>query len=188
MRLALIDNYDSFTWNLFHYLEPLCSHIQVYRNDEFDISQLLSYQRIVISPGPGMPSEVPILKKVILDLGQTIPILGVCLGHQAIVEAFGGSLKNLDTVWHGITRNTQIVDTNELLFKNLPKNIVTGHYHSWVVNPANLPNCLTITAQDTEGEIMAVSHKQLNIKGVQFHPESVLTPYGRKIIENWVKQ
>ncbi|PKP21663.1 MAG: aminodeoxychorismate/anthranilate synthase component II [Bacteroidetes bacterium HGW-Bacteroidetes-21] len=186
MRIAIIDNYDSFTWNLFHYIEPLASEVVVFRNDVVSVKELNKFNKIVISPGPGMPSEIPLLKDVVLTLGRSTPILGVCLGHQAIVEAFGGKLKNLPEVWHGIVRETRVIDKQELLFKNLPEVFETGHYHSWVVSPDNFPDCLEITAVESNGEIIAVRHKEYPIWGVQFHPESVLTAWGKKIIENWV--
>jgi len=185
MRIAIIDNYDSFTWNLYHYLEPLADEVKVFRYDEADLEKLAHFDRIVISPGPGLPSDYPKLKEVIITLGKTHPILGICLGHQAIAEAFGGKLVNLENVWHGIVKETVIKDRYESLFKGLPGIIETGHYHSWVVKKEELPECLKITAEDENGVIMAISHKEYNIKGVQFHPESVMTAFGRKLLQNW---
>lgn len=186
MRIAIIDNYDSFTWNLFHYLEPLADEVKVFRYDEADLEKLAHFDRIVISPGPGMPSDYPKLKDIILDLGKTKPILGVCLGHQAIAEAFGGNLENLKNVWHGIVKKTHIIDKTESLFVGLPKIIETGHYHSWVVKKEKIPECIKITAEDENGVIMAISHKEYDIKGLQFHPESVMTLQGKKMLENWL--
>ena len=186
MRIAIIDNYDSFTWNLYHYLEPLADEVNVFRYDETDLKILSSFDRIVISPGPGLPSDYPKLKEVIITLGKTHPILGICLGHQAIAEAFGGKLVNLENVWHGIVKHTIITDASEPLFNGLPSDIETGHYHSWVVSSENFPSCLNVTATDENGIILAVSHKKYNVKGLQFHPESVMTPYGKTILENWI--
>lgn len=187
MKIAIIDNYDSFTWNLFHYLEPLVSQVDVCRNDEISLEQLSEYNGIVISPGPGMPSDVPFLKEVILKLGPKIPILGVCLGHQAIAEAFGGKLENLPEVWHGMVKKTLIKCDQEVLFKRIPEVFETGHYHSWIVDSKSLPSCFKVTASDEKGNIMAISHSQYGIKGIQFHPESVMTNWGKEIVQNWIK-
>lgn len=186
MKLAIIDNFDSFTWNLYHYLEPLVGEVKVIRYDALFLNELEGFDRIVISPGPGMPSDYPKLKEIILEFGKTKPILGVCLGHQAIAEAYGGKLENLKNVWHGIVRKTVIKDRTEPLFKGLPGIIETGHYHSWVINRETLPDSLTITAEDETGVIMAVSHKDYPVKGIQFHPESVMTGNGIEMIENWM--
>lgn len=186
MRIAIIDNFDSFTWNLFHYLEPLASKVTVIRYDALFLNELEGFDRIVISPGPGLPSDYPLLAEVITKLGKKKPVLGVCLGHQAIVTAFGGKLKNLKQVWHGITRKTVITDNSERMFRDIPRVIETGHYHSWVAEKETLPGCLRITAEDENGVILAVSHKEYNIKGLQFHPESVMTATGKKQLQNWL--
>lgn len=186
MRIAIIDNFDSFTWNLFHYLEPLASEVKVIRYDALFLNELEGFDRIVISPGPGMPSDYPLLSEVITELGRRKPVLGVCLGHQAIAEAFSGNLKNLKQVWHGIVKKTIITDYTEPMFRDFPGEIETGHYHSWVVNRETLPACLRIMAEDENGVIMALAHKEYNIKGLQFHPESVMTSSGKKILQNWL--
>ena len=186
MRIAIIDNFDSFTWNLFHYLETLADEVKVIRYDAAEITELSLFDSIVISPGPGLPSDYPKLKELIAILGITHPILGICLGHQAIAEAFGARLKNLKNVLHGVERHTIINDKTELLFEGLPESILTGHYHSWVVEENSMPKCLKVTASDKEGTIMALTHTRYNIKGVQFHPESIMTTHGKNILKNWV--
>jgi anthranilate synthase component 2 len=185
LHILIIDNYDSFTFNLYHYLEPYCAQLDVIRTRELKQSSISTYDAIVISPGPGLPRDYHILLNVIQTVGKTKPILGICLGHQAIAEAFGGKLKNLPEVFHGVSRMTKIIE-NDILFDSLPRTILTGRYHSWVADKNNFPDELSITALDHEGSIMALKHKSFPIKGVQFHPESILTPEGKKIIENWV--
>ena len=185
-KIAVIDNYDSFTYNLVHYLEDLNAKVMVFRNDEFELEELQSFDKILLSPGPGIPDEAGLLKAVISEYAESKSILGVCLGQQAIGEVFGGSLINLDKVYHGVaTKVTQAV-TDETLFHNLPKDFEVGRYHSWVIDNAGFPEVLEITSTDENGEIMSLRHKTLDIKGVQFHPESVLTPFGKQILENWV--
>lgn len=186
MKIVVIDNYDSFTYNLVHYLEDLNCEVTVYRNDEFDINELQKFDKIVLSPGPGVPDEAGLLKEVIKVYAGIKSILGVCLGQQAIGEVFGGSLINLEKVYHGIATNTNIIVDDEILFKGLEKQIQVGRYHSWVVSTDDFPKDLEITALDDNGQIMALRHKTFDIRGVQFHPESVLTPNGKKILENWV--
>lgn len=186
MKVVIIDNYDSFTYNLSHLVKSLGVDVDVVRNDRFTLGQLEPYDRIILSPGPGIPSEAGLLLDVIKTYAGRKPILGVCLGHQAIAEVFGGSLINLDEVHHGIsTEGTQL--GNSVLFNNLPRRIMMGRYHSWVVARENLPECLEITAESDEGEIMALKHKHYNIHGIQFHPESVLTPDGTKMVKNWLE-
>lgn len=180
-RIILIDCFDSFTYNLVHYLEPF-SQVDVLRVNKIQLTDIKNYDAIVLSPGPGLPSDYPILKEIIIN--ANVPLLGVCLGLQSIVESLGGSLINLPVVWHGIARKT-FLDTSEALFNGLPKEILTGRYHSWVAD--TVPKCLKITANDIDGYVMAVSHTSKHIKAVQFHPESVLTEFGNKMIENWVK-
>jgi len=186
MRLLLIDNYDSFTYNLFHYLEPLVSEIVVCRNDAFDLRSAPEFDRIVFSPGPGLPTDAGVMPQLIAQFHQSIPMLGICLGMQAIAENFGGTLRNLHEVLHGVQSNCTVVQHNETLFKDLTTPFAVGHYHSWVVDAATLPSCLEITAVNEHGHIMALRHKTAPLRGVQFHPESVLTPEGRKILQNWV--
>ncbi len=182
LNILVIDCFDSFTYNLVHYLEPFAHKVSVLQVDKFNNDILEINDAIVLSPGHGLPSDYPILNKIILNSNK--PILGICLGMQAIIEAFGGSLINLDCVWHGIARET-VLETNDSLFKNLPQKIYTGRYHSWVAK--NIPECFKVIATDIEGYAMAISHKKLPIKAVQFHPESILTPYGKHIIKNWIK-
>ena len=185
-KIAVIDNYDSFTYNLVHYLEDLDNMVTVLRNDEFELEELQAFDKILLSPGPGIPDEAGLLKAVISKYAESKSILGVCLGQQAIGEVFGGSLINLNKVYHGVaTKVTQFV-TNETLFNGLPNEFEVGRYHSWVVSNANFPSVLEITSIDENGHIMSLRHRTLDVKGVQFHPESVLTPFGKKIIENWV--
>ena len=185
-KIAVIDNYDSFTYNLVHYLEDLNAAVTVFRNDEFELDELQSFDKILLSPGPGLPDEAGLLKAVIIKYAQSKSILGVCLGQQAIGEVFGGSLINLDKVYHGVaTKITQAV-TNESLFIGLPNGFEVGRYHSWVVATHDFPAVLEITSTDENGEIMSLRHKTLDVKGVQFHPESVLTPLGKQILKNWV--
>ncbi|MBQ2360880.1 MAG: aminodeoxychorismate/anthranilate synthase component II, partial [Prevotella sp.] len=184
MKIVIIDNYDSFTYNLSHLVKELGAEVTVYRNDQFQLNQLEVFDKIILSPGPGIPSEAGLLLDVIRTYAGRKPILGVCLGHQAIGEVFGGKLTNLSDVYHGIaTEGTQFgVDP---IFTGLPKRIIMGRYHSWVVDRVDFPSCLEITAVSDDGQIMALRHRNYNIHGIQFHPESVLTPEGRTIIKNW---
>ena len=185
-KIAVIDNYDSFTYNLVHYLEDLDNKVTVLRNDEFELEELHSFDKILLSPGPGIPDEAGLLKAVISKYAKSKSILGICLGQQAIGEVFGGRLINLNKVYHGLaTKVTQSV-TDETLFNGLPNEFEVGRYHSWVVSNDGFPFVLEITSTDENGQIMSLRHKTLDIKGLQFHPESVLTPVGKQIIENWV--
>jgi anthranilate synthase component 2 len=185
-KILVIDNYDSFTFNLVHYLEDLVAEVTVFRNDTFDIEEVLPFDKIVLSPGPGIPSEAGLLKQVISTYATTKSILGICLGQQAIAEVFGGSLKNLEKVYHGVATPIEIKTLDEKLYKGIPNEIEVGRYHSWVVNTNDLPETLEITATDKQGQIMSLRHKTLDVRGVQFHPESILTPYGKEILANWV--
>jgi len=185
-KIAVIDNYDSFTYNLVHYLEDLDCEVTVFRNDEFELDELEHFDKIVLSPGPGIPDEAGLLKDVIRTFSKTKSILGVCLGQQAIGEVFGGSLSNLEKVYHGIATKVKITVDDELLFAGLDKEIEVGRYHSWVVNSNDFPETLEITSTDENGQIMSLRHKTFDVRGVQFHPESVLTPNGKKILENWL--
>ncbi len=186
MNIVVIDNYDSFVYNLVHYLEALDCKVTVVRNNQFHIDALASYDKILLSPGPGIPEEAGLLKQVITSYGGKTPILGVCLGHQAIAEVFGGSLINLPEVFHGVATRGHILVDNEPLFKEIGKEIEIGRYHSWVVSKEDFPESLEITSIDDAGKIMSLRHRELDIRGLQFHPESVLTPLGKKIIKNWV--
>ncbi len=185
-KILVIDNYDSFTYNLVHYLEDLDCEVTVYRNDEFDIDEIAHFDKIVLSPGPGIPDEAGLLKAVIAKYAPTKSILGVCLGQQAIGEVFGGTLSNLDKVYHGVATMVKTSVDDELLFEGLGNEFEVGRYHSWVVD-ANLPDVLEATSFDENGQVMSLRHKTFDVRGVQFHPESVLTPNGKKILENWLK-
>ncbi|MBQ1649667.1 MAG: aminodeoxychorismate/anthranilate synthase component II [Prevotella sp.] len=185
MKIIIIDNYDSFTYNLSHLVKELGAEVTVVRNDQFALPELEAYDKIILSPGPGIPSEAGLLLNVIKTYAGKKPILGVCLGHQAIGECFGAQLTNLSEVFHGVaTEGTQF--GNDPIFAGLPQRITMGRYHSWVVSKDDLPSCLEITAESDEGQIMALRHREYDIHGIQFHPESVLTPEGRKIIENFI--
>lgn len=185
MKVLVIDNYDSFTYNLVHYLEDLNCDVTVVRNDKLSLDDAEPFDKIVLSPGPGIPDEAGLLKPIIERFAATKSILGVCLGQQAIAEVFGGSLINLEDVYHGVSTNVSISVDDEPLFKGLDKTIEVGRYHSWVVNP-NLPEVLEATSFDENGQVMSLRHKIYDVKGVQYHPESVLTPNGKQILKNWL--
>ncbi|HAH53713.1 MAG TPA: aminodeoxychorismate/anthranilate synthase component II [Flavobacterium sp.] len=185
-KILVIDNYDSFTYNLVHYLEDLDCEVTVYRNDEFDIDEIGHFDKILLSPGPGIPDEAGLLKAVIAKYAPTKSILGVCLGQQAIGEVFGGTLSNLDKVYHGVSSMIKTSVNDESLFEGLGNEFEVGRYHSWVVD-ADLPDVLEATSFDENGQVMSLRHKTFDVRGVQFHPESVLTPNGKKILENWLK-
>lgn len=188
MKLLVLDNYDSFTYNLVHLLRDLgVSQIDVVRNDKIGLAAAAAYQKIVLSPGPGIPNEAGIMPELVREFSAKASILGVCLGHQCIAEVFGGSLRNLSHPVHGHATKTRITAPGEKLFKGVPPEFKTGRYHSWVVAEEGFPDCLEITARDEKGEIMALSHRTLSVKGVQFHPESVLTEHGAAIIKNWLE-
>jgi anthranilate synthase component 2 len=184
-KILVIDNYDSFTYNLVHYLEDLNCEVTVYRNDEFELEEISHFDKILLSPGPGIPEEAGLLKAVIEKYGPTKSIFGVCLGQQAIGEVYGGTLSNLDKVYHGIATTVKTVVTDEVLFKGLEAEFEVGRYHSWVVD-VTLPDVLEATSFDENGQVMSIRHKVYDVRGVQFHPESVLTPSGKKMLENWV--
>ena len=187
MKIVIIDNYDSFTYNLSHLIKEIGAEVTVIRNDQFTLNQLEPFDKIVLSPGPGIPSEAGLLLDVIKTYKGRKPILGVCLGHQAIGAAFGGTLENLSDVFHGVaTEGTQF--SNDYIFDSLPKRITMGRYHSWVVSRENFPTCLEVTAVSDEGQIMALKHKNYDIHGIQFHPESVLTPEGKTIVKNFIER
>lgn len=186
MKIVLIDNYDSFTYNLVHYLEAVHCSVTVYRNDEFQLEELEPFDKILLSPGPGIPSEAGLLLDVIRTYAGKKSILGICLGHQAIGEVFGGNLINLDTVHHGIASTITLLDESEPLFKGLKNKIDVGRYHSWVLSPTNFPEQLSITSTDENGQVMSIRHTKFDICGVQFHPESILTPDGKTMLKNWV--
>jgi len=185
MKTVIIDNYDSFTYNLAHLVKELGTDVTVLRNDQFALADLAAFDNIILSPGPGIPSEAGLLCDVIRAYASQKPILGVCLGHQAIGEVFGAQLENLSEVFHGVaTEGTQL--GNDILFNGLPRRITMGRYHSWVVSREGFPACLEVTAESDEGQIMALRHREYNVRGIQFHPESVLTPDGRTMLSNWL--
>ena len=186
MKIVIIDNYDSFTYNLAHLVKELGAEVTVFRNDQFQLSELDRFDKIILSPGPGIPSEAGLLMDVIRKYAGRKPMLGVCLGHQAIGEAFGAKLTNLSEVYHGVaTPCTQF--GNDPIFEGLPMRIEIGSYHSWVVDKSGFPDCLDITAVSDDGQIMGLKHKNYDIRGIQFHPESVLTPDGKMMIQNWLE-
>lgn len=188
MKIVVIDNYDSFTYNLVQYIERvLKAPVYVRRNDQISLKEVADYDKILISPGPGIPLEAGITLDVIREYGSSKSILGVCLGHQAIAEAYGGSIINLTTVYHGVTGQMKQVIEGDYLFEGVPLEFDAGRYHSWVVEPDKLPGELEITVENDEGYIMAIRHRRHDVRGVQFHPESVLTEYGGKMILNWIK-
>ncbi len=209
MKIVIIDNYDSFTYNLSHLVKELGAEVTVLRNDQFELGALEAFDKIILSPGPGIPSEAGLLLDVIRTYAGRKPILGVCLGHQAIGETFGGKLENLAEVFHGVATPCNLLTAQEAvapghsptnkkspgstlaykdpIFEGLSPVITIGRYHSWVVSKENFPSCLEITAESDEGQIMALRHRDYDIHGIQFHPESVLTPDGRTIIQNYLK-
>ncbi len=184
-KVLVIDNYDSFTYNLVHYLEDLDCEVIVKRNDKLTLDEVDAFDKIVLSPGPGIPDEAGLLKQIIATYAPTKSILGVCLGQQAIGEVFGGTLENLDNVYHGVATEIKLSVDDESLFDGLGETFEVGRYHSWVVN-SNLPDSLEATSFDENGQIMSLRHKVYDVKGVQYHPESVLTPNGKTILKNWI--
>ena len=193
MKILVFDNYDSFTYNLVHLVEKIIGDkVDVFRNDQISLENVKAYDKIILSPGPGIPIEAGLLLPLIKQYAETKSILGVCLGHQAIGEAFGGRLLNLSKVYHGVASPVNIIKSNRNaeinadLFNGLQNGFMAGRYHSWVIDPTGFPESLEITATDANGHIMALRHKTLDVLGVQFHPESVLTPDGEKIMRNWL--
>ena len=186
--VLVLDNYDSFTYNLVHYLEKYStSEIHVFRNDEILISEIEKYQNIVLSPGPGLPKDAGILCDVIKHFSSSKNILGICLGHQAIAEVFGADLYNLPEVYHGVAHNIKIIKQSKIS-EGIPNNFQAGRYHSWAVKKINLPECFDVLMEDDNEVIMALKHKNFNVYGLQFHPESIMTEYGEKLIENWLNK
>jgi anthranilate synthase component II len=187
-KVLVLDNYDSFTYNLVQYVQSIGNHqVDVFLNDEIQLEKVIAYDGIILSPGPGLPSGSGLLKQLIDRYKSSRRIFGVCLGQQAIAEVFGGTLLNLSKVYHGVATKITFSQPKHYLFDGLPDSIEAGRYHSWVVDDTTFPDCLKIEAIDNEGRIMALSHKEFDIVGVQFHPESVLTPSGLDIISNWLK-
>jgi len=186
-KILVFDNYDSFTYNLVHLVEKLLHQkVEVHRNDKISLEKVKEYDKIILSPGPGIPEEAGLLLPLIKEYAASKSILGVCLGHQAIGEAFGGKLTNLSTVYHGVATPVKILRTGGL-FEGLSEELEVGRYHSWVISEEGFPDDLEVTARDENNYIMALRHKTLDVQGVQFHPESVLTPKGEQILKNWLK-
>ncbi len=186
LKTLILDNYDSFTYNLVHYVEQFCADLTVRRNDAITLDEVGQFDAIILSPGPGLPKDAGIMPELLLRYAPIKRILGVCLGHQAIGEAFGARLRNLDRVLHGVAVPVRVSDTAEPLFRGLPEEFPTGRYHSWVIDRHSLPDVLHVTATDAQGEVMALRHRQYDVCGVQFHPESLLTPHGLQMVQNWV--
>lgn len=188
-KILILDNYDSFTYNLVHLVREIGGcRLEVHRNDKITLEEVAEYDGVILSPGPGIPSESGILCDLIKEYAPSKPIFGVCLGEQAIGEVFGARLLNLPKVVHGVALDTEVIDENEPLFKGVPRHFKSGRYHSWAVSANDFPACLKITATGPDGTVMALRHRDYNVCGVQFHPESVLTADGRTIVENWLKQ
>jgi anthranilate synthase component 2 len=185
-KVLMIDNYDSFTYNLVHIIKKLGYEIDVFRNDKISLEEVDAYHKIILSPGPGIPSEAGILQALVQKYAATKSIFGVCLGHQCIGEVFGGKLTNLDKVFHGVATPIEIRH-NDVLFEGVPTTFAVGRYHSWVVDAKGFPADLEITAVDASGQVMALRHKKYDVRGVQFHPESILTEHGETIVANWLK-
>jgi anthranilate synthase component 2 len=185
-KVLVIDNYDSFTYNLVHLINEIGYEVEVWRNDKFALEDVAQYDKILLSPGPGLPEEAGLLLDVIRTYAPTKSIFGVCLGQQAIAEVFGGKLLNLGRPMHGIATAIDVLDTAELTFTDCPAEINVGRYHSWVVDNDGFPSSLKVTATDKDGQIMALRHQDFDVRGVQFHPESVLTAHGKQMIKNWL--
>lgn len=187
MKILVLDNYDSFTYNLVHYVKELTGEsVDVYRNDQISLDDVDNYDKILLSPGPGVPDEAGIMKDLIARYGKTKSIFGVCLGCQAIAEVYGGSIQNLNKVYHGVATDMKKLDNEEILFKGVSEKFQAGRYHSWVVTKADVPEDIVITSEDEEGQVMAIRHKTDDVRGVQFHPESILTPEGKLMVKNWL--
>lgn len=188
MKILVFDNYDSFTYNLVHYVEKITGeNVDVFRNDEIALKDIIKYDKIILSPGPGIPDEANLLKPLIHEYAPTKSILGVCLGLQAIAEVFGAKLRNLETVYHGVSGTIKQKEKDPVLFREIPEEFEAGRYHSWIVDEIGLPDCLRISSCDSQGRIMSLFHVEHDVRGVQFHPESILTPLGEKMIRNWLE-
>lgn len=187
MRILVLDNYDSFTYNLVHIIRALGYPMEIYRNDKITVGEVAEYDKILLSPGPGIPDEAGIMKEVIRELGPSKSILGVCLGHQGIGEVFGAQLFNIPKVLHGVTSTSQVIDRGEYLFEGVSDKFQATHYHSWAVRADSIPAELTVTAVNDEGLVMGLRHVAYDVKGVQFHPESIMTPEGPRMIKNWLE-
>ena len=186
MKILVLDNYDSFTYNLVHIIRELGCAFEVHRNDKISVDEVDRFDKILLSPGPGIPDEAGIMKTVIKKYGPSKSILGVCLGHQGIAEVYGASLYNIENVLHGVTSSIQVKDSTTRLFRGLPNRFRITHYHSWAVKPESINGTLNVTASNDAGLVMALSHKHYDVHGVQFHPESVMTEYGKDMMANWI--
>lgn len=189
MKILVFDNYDSFTYNIVHLVSKITNKkVDVFRNDDIVLEKINEYDKIILSPGPGIPSEAGLLMPLIKMFASSKSILGVCLGHQAIAQAFGGTLINLDVVYHGVATPVTLLKNTSAIWNELPENIEVGRYHSWIVSDDNFPNELLVTARDYNTHIMGLKHKTFDVEGIQFHPESIMTPDGEKILINWLKK
>ena len=186
MKTLVLDNYDSFTYNLVHYLNELGVELEVFRNDQISLEEVDKYDNILLSPGPGIPKDAGIMPELIKEYGPKKRILGVCLGHQGIAEAYGAKIYNMETVLHGVSGSIKVT-ANDRLFKGLPKQYNICHYHSWGVDAKQLGNDLEVTAMDELGQIMSIKHKKYDVRGVQFHPESIMTEHGHGLLKNWIE-
>jgi len=186
-KLLIVDNYDSFTYNLVQLIEEIGgSEFDIVKNDEIDFDQVVLYNKILITPGSGIPAEAGEILRLIKLYSKAKSIFGICLGYQAIAEAFGGYLVQLSQVSHGISKKIRILNERDYLFRGLPETLEVGLYHSWAVAAEQLPSCLKVTAAADDGTIMAIAHREFDVNGVQFHPESIMTAYGKKILSNWL--
>jgi anthranilate synthase component 2 len=187
MKILVLDNYDSFTYNLVHIIRELGFAMDIFRNDKIAIEDVKQYDKILFSPGPGIPDEAGIMKQVVKQYGSSKSILGVCLGHQGIAEVYGARLYNIPKVLHGVTSRAMVIDKSEKLFQGVPESFEATHYHSWAVVPESIPEELTVTAVNKEGLVMALTHKKYDVRGLQFHPESIMTEHGPRMIQNWLR-
>lgn len=187
MKILVLDNYDSFTYNLVHIIRELGYDMDIFRNDKISLEGVQKYDKILLSPGPGIPDEAGIMKSLVKEYGPTKSILGVCLGHQGIAEVYGAELFNLPTVLHGVTSKVKVTMRSEKIFLELPERFEVTHYHSWAVVPSSISGSLDVTAINDDGLVMAIAHRRFDVRGVQFHPESIMTQYGKEIINNWLK-
>lgn len=187
MKILVLDNYDSFTYNLVHIIRELGYETDIFRNDKIGLDEVKKYDKILLSPGPGIPDEAGNMKSIIREYGASKSILGVCLGHQGIAEVYGAALYNIPQVLHGVTSQLRVIVPDEMIYKGLPESFVVTHYHSWAVVPESIPADLKVTAVNAEGLVMSITHKKNDVRGVQFHPESVMTQHGKQIIENWIE-
>ena len=187
MKILILDNYDSFTYNLVHIIRELGYTMDIFRNDKIAIEDVKQYDKILFSPGPGIPEEAGIMKQVVKEYGASKSIIGVCLGHQGIAEVYGARLYNIPKVLHGVTSRAIVIDKQEKLFQGIPESFEATHYHSWAVVPESIPDSLVVTAVNKEGLVMALSHRKFDVRGVQFHPESIMTEHGPRMIENWLR-